>query len=328
MSALLWQWLIRHGVQAPFGPEGLALGLQGFFGGAVGRQVARSGQAVAFAALTPGPSPALRARGVEHHRDHPLAALALAEEAAGGLVVYRVAAHGAAHVGTGDDKTTRRLFREGKSGQRMVAVVLHTPRPQRGRGAGGEGGKRYRLPTARDLAAYRAAEEALEAKRQQLWAEWGLDPVPDEPLPPLETLGFRVQRYGFNRWGDLFNARQQLALITFADAVRRAHARMVRATGPVAPTPGADPEFAKAVTTYLALAVDKIADYSNVLCQWRNNLETVGHAFSRQALPMLWDYVEGNPVTGASGTAEGALEWVLGVLAHLTRIPPVEEGEP
>ncbi len=85
--------------------------------------------------------------------------------------------------GTIDDKTTRRLFREGKSGQRMVAVVLHTPRPQRGRGAGGEGGKRYRLATARDLAAYRAAEEALEAKRQQLWAEWGLDPVPDEPTP-------------------------------------------------------------------------------------------------------------------------------------------------
>jgi hypothetical protein len=39
---------------------------------------------------------------------------------------------------------------------------------------------------------------------------------------------------------------------------------------------------------------------------------------------MLWDYVEGNPVTGASGTAEGSLDWIVSVLAHLTRIPPVE----
>lgn len=78
----------------------------------------------------------------------------------------------------------------------MVAVVLHKP---------GTTGKRYRLATERDLEAFRAAREALETKRQELWAEWGMDPVPDEPLPPKETLGFRVQRYGLTRWGDLFN---------------------------------------------------------------------------------------------------------------------------
>jgi adenine-specific DNA methylase len=76
--------------------------------------------------------------------------------------------------GSIDDDTTRRLFREGKAGQRMMAVVLHHPdRP----------GKRYRLPTARDLEAYRAAEQALEEKRRKLWEEWGMDPVPDEPTP-------------------------------------------------------------------------------------------------------------------------------------------------
>lgn len=73
---------------------------------------------------------------------------------------------------------------------------------------------------------------------------------------------------------------------------------------------GYEQEYAKAVVSYLALGVDKIADYDNVLCQWRNNLETVGHTFARQALPMLWDYVEGNPITGASGTWLGAIEWI------------------
>jgi putative DNA methylase len=207
-----------------------------------------------------------------------------------------------------DDKTTRRLFQEGKAGQRMVAVVLHHPQ---------QAGKRYRLATERDMDAYRAAEQELLRVCARLREEWGMEPVPDEPLPPLETLGFRVQRYGLTRWGDLFNARQQLALVTFADLVRRAHAQML--------AQGADPDFAKAVATYLALVVSKVADYCNVLCQWRNNLETVGHAFSRQALPMLWDYVEGNPVTGASGTAEGGLEWIVNSIVHLSSIPQCGE---
>jgi putative DNA methylase len=209
--------------------------------------------------------------------------------------------------GTIDDETTRRLFREGKSGQRMMAVVLHHPnRP----------GKTYRLPTERDLAAYRAAEAALEEKRARLREEWGIEPVPDEPLP-YDPRNIWITPYfpdDLQKFGSLFNPRQKLALITFAEKVRQAHAQML--------AQGAEPEFAKAVATYLALAVSKIADYCSTLCQWRNNLETVGHTFSRQALPMLWDYVEGNSITGASGTAEGSLDWIVGVLAHLTSIPP------
>jgi putative DNA methylase len=45
-------------------------------------------------------------------------------------------------------------------------------------------------------------------------------------------------------WGDLFNPRQALALLTFADAVRRAHAEMLAQGYPA--------DFARAVATYLA----------------------------------------------------------------------------
>jgi putative DNA methylase len=206
-----------------------------------------------------------------------------------------------------DDGTTRRLFREGKAGQRMMAVVLHHPdRP----------GKRYRPATADDLAAFGAAAVALEAKRQALWEEWGMDPVPDEPLPPLETLGFRVQRYGLTRWGDLFNPRQKLALITFAAAVRRAHKEML--------AQGTDPDFAKAVVTYLALGLDRLADYNSVQCVWNISKELVAHTFGRQALQMVWDYIEVNPLSNATGNWADSFGYLLGVLAHLTRILPVE----
>lgn len=209
--------------------------------------------------------------------------------------------------GTIDDDTTRQLFREGRASQRMMAVVLTHPK-RTGKTLRSAQGKLYRLPTERDLAAYRAAESALEQKRQALWAEWGMDPVPDEPLPPLETLGFRVQRYGMTRWGDLFNARQKLALMTFADAVRRAHAQMLAQS--------ADPEFAKAVVTYLALVISRMADFETSLAAWHPQWEFSTHVFSRQALPMNWDYSELNLLSPIlTGTFNSMFGQVVGVLS-------------
>jgi putative DNA methylase len=208
--------------------------------------------------------------------------------------------------GSIDDDTTRRLFREGKAGQRMMAVVLHHPdRP----------GKRYRLPTARDLESYRAAEQALEEKRRKLWEEWGMDPVPDEPLPLMSGV-FNVPIYGLTRWGDLFNARQKLALLTFADKVRQAHAQMR--------SQSADPDFAKAVATYLALSFNRLAASHNTLCRWQPAGEKIADVFSRQALPMIWDYAESNPFGESSRSWNELFKDTDGVLAHLTSIPPAE----
>jgi putative DNA methylase len=205
-----------------------------------------------------------------------------------------------------DDEATRRLFREGKAGQRMVAVVLHHPnRP----------GKTYRLATEQDLEAYSAAEQALEEKRQKLWEEWGMDPVPDEEMPVTMPGAIHPPSYGLTRWGDLFNSRQKLALITFADKVRQAHAQML--------SQGADPDFAKAVVTYLALGVDKLATYLCVLTRWRPDVLSFERSFDRQALPMVWDYGEVNPFSEARGSWD--MESALDALAHLTRIPPVED---
>ncbi len=179
------------------------------------------------------------------------------------------------------DDRVRKLFQEGKAGQRMVAVVLHYPDRQ---------GKFYRLAEERDIEAYRQAEEYLKVKREKLMQEWGIDPVPDEELPPSGTLGFRVQRYNMNTWGDLFNARQKLALITFTEKVRLAYKKMIEE--------GYEEDYAKAVVSYLALIVDKLADWNSTLSIWRPDQERNEHVFNRQALAMIWDYGERNPLKG------------------------------
>ncbi len=79
-------------------------------------------------------------------------------------------------------------------GARMTAVVVQKP---------GQVGRHYRPPTQADYEAVRRAQVRLE----EILGEWerggrhGLCPIPDEPLPPIGTLGFRVQRYGMLRWG-------------------------------------------------------------------------------------------------------------------------------
>jgi adenine-specific DNA methylase len=80
-----------------------------------------------------------------------------------------------------DAKTTRKLFQEGKSGQRMIAVILHHSKKQ---------GKSYRISNGEDLKFYKEVEKYLKEKRGKLMNEWGIDPVPDEKIPLM--IGRRI----------------------------------------------------------------------------------------------------------------------------------------
>jgi len=79
------------------------------------------------------------------------------------------------------------------------------------------------------------------------------------------------------------------------------------------------------VTTYLALTLNRLADRCSVLCRLDNTRDTVTNTLTRQALPMVWDYAEVNPFSGSTGDWRSALEWVVEVIDHCSRIPPVEE---
>ena len=205
-----------------------------------------------------------------------------------------------------DGDTTRRLFIDGKHNQKMMVVILNT---QQG------GGKVYRVAAAKDEKAYHQARVALQEKIEKLALEWGLTPVPDEPItkerPSPNARGTSaVTRYGLNTWGDLFNDRQKLTLITFVEKIRQVHEF-------------ASLEFAKAITTYLAFALDRSADYNSNLQTWHNTGEKLGHTFTRQALQFTWDYAEGNPFSNATGDWQSAIGWITRVIDHCASISSV-----
>ncbi|MCX8083095.1 MAG: DUF1156 domain-containing protein, partial [bacterium] len=197
-----------------------------------------------------------------------------------------------------DDRIVRKLFQDSKSGQKMIAVVLHNNNRQ---------GKFYRLATEKDIDIFRKAEEYLKKKREKLMKEWGVDPVPDEDMNINDPTTVAGRGYGITKWGDLFNSRQKLVLITFTEKVRNAYKKMIEG--------GYDEEYAKVIVSYLSLNVDRVSIYQTTFGYWHNTRELVNPGMGRQALAMTWDYVEGNSF-GGNADWKSSLEWLLKIIKH------------
>jgi adenine-specific DNA methylase len=158
-------------------------------------------------------------------------------------------------------------------------------------------GRQYRIPIDRDYEAAWKAQRAV-AKLAEEKLPNGISVIPDEPLPPQGTLGFRVQLYGMTQWGDLFTARQKLALATF-DAIiaELAESNCKRAA---------------------ALSIGKLADFNPSLARWAVPRETSAATFGRRALPIMWDYCETAPIGVSTGSFEGANEYAASVVESLS----------
>lgn len=133
---------------------------------------------------------------------------------------------------------------------------------------------------------------------------------PETPLPE-KALGFRVQEYGMLKWADLFTPRQLVALTTFSDLVGEAMARAeqdaIAAGLPDDHIPLRDGgtgarAYAEAVGVYVSFTLSKQADLGNSLCRWEPVAQCPRQLFGRQAIPMIWDFAEGNPIGNSSGS--------------------------
>ncbi|PDW05106.1 REP-associated tyrosine transposase [Candidatus Viridilinea mediisalina] len=167
---------------------------------------------------------------------------------------------------------------EGKAG-RMAAQMLAIV-------AEGKRGRIYLPPTTE--------HEQVAASAQPAWA-------PETELPE-QALGFRVQNYGLTKHRDLFTSRQLTALTTFSDLVGEARERVRADAGSAGGSPAPDPAaYADAVATYLALGVSKIADSGNSLVSWKPSMDQPIHLFTRQAIPIVWDFAEPCIFSGSMG---------------------------
>ncbi|MER2544470.1 MAG: DUF1156 domain-containing protein [Candidatus Accumulibacter phosphatis] len=186
----------------------------------------------------------------------------------------------------------------GRMGARLMAIV-----------AEGDRGRTYLAPTPE--------MEAIALTAQPTWK-------PEGDIPTRMT-GGNCTPYGLSTWGDLFTPRQLVALTTFSDLVQEARERVKRDAitaglpdnGKALAEVGAGATaYADALGVYLAFALNKVADRGSSLGRWDPTPTQSGiiNTFSRQALPMSWDFAESNPLGGASGNYRGAIDLVAKAL--------------
>ncbi|MBE3110495.1 MAG: DUF1156 domain-containing protein, partial [Acidobacteria bacterium] len=171
----------------------------------------------------------------------------------------------------------------GRMGARLMAIV-----------AEGERGRVYLAPTPEH------EEAPQEAK--PTWR-------PEGEIAARMT-GGNCTPYGLTSWGDLFTPRQLVALTTFADLVQEARERVKRdalAAGlpddskPLRDGGTGATAYGDAVGVYLAFCVDKGALTNTTQATWQKDPDRLTQGFARQAIPMVWDYAEANPLSEAGG---------------------------
>lgn len=127
-------------------------------------------------------------------------------------------------------------------------------------------------------------------------APWANQPMPDNPR------WFSPPAYGMRTFGDLFTNRQLVAMTTFSDLVGGAREQAIE--------DGASEGRANAIATYLALGVDRLADRCSSIASWDSGYTKIRNTFGRQAIPMTWDFAEGNPFSHSTGNFESAIAWI------------------
>lgn len=190
---------------------------------------------------------------------------------------------------------------EGKAGrmnERLMAIV-----------AEGSRGRVYLSPIQEMI--------DIAAKAQPQWK-------PEHTLP-VNPRDFKTPNYGMNTFGDLFTARQLAALTTFSDLVQEARLKAIadaQAAGMTDDGLGIDAggtgatAYGDALAVYLGMAVSKLTDSSKTIVTWKPSMVQAIHMFTKQAIPMTWDFVEPNIFGRAMGDYSVTLANMMRVLKN------------
>jgi adenine-specific DNA methylase len=186
-----------------------------------------------------------------------------------------------------------RAQRGGAASARLLAVYVDGP-----------GGRAFMEPTAEDKhAASELAVARLDANSLPI------DPI-NSIRPYKNTRGLSaVTRVGIERFGDLYTPRQALVLQRLRTLVAEVdHAQW-------------SPDLRRAVQTLLLCAMSRLVFQNCSLSRWHAGRSTVEGAFGKQALQVVWDFAESNPVSDGPANWDGAVEWIEKVLDALQPLP-------
>lgn len=163
--------------------------------------------------------------------------------------------------------------------------------------------KTYRLPTANEESVLAVQNEVGPSERTG--THFGLTINPKRPSPSARGMS-AVTRYGYGTFGTLFFPRQVRFIEEFGQLCREYSA-------------GAPEHLREPVLLLLSLVVDRTACFINTFCRWAPKGEHPVPPFGKNGFPMIWDFVEPNPLAASSGSIQGAFDWVRRTLEHVLK---------
>ncbi len=189
-------------------------------------------------------------------------------------------------------------------GRRLMAIVVEGPR-----------GRVYLTPSSQ--------HEVLVDSAHPTWR-------PELELPD-NPRDFKTPNYGLASFADLFTNRQLVALTTFSDLVGEARTKAEQdaiAAGLPNDTQGLEQggrgarAYADSMSLLLSMMLGRLADRCSTICTWdiregQGRESGVRNVFSRQAIPMSWDFAEANIFSGVAASVESAIGRVADVVARL-----------
>jgi len=120
----------------------------------------------------------------------------------------------------------------------------------------------------------------------------------------------RLPMYGMPRWGDAFTSRQLLGLTTISDTLRDFRAKIQADAEAAGLDVVSAQAYSRAVSTFLALALDRCTDFNNSVCRWNSGNQKVMNLFGKQAIPMNWDFAEANLLGDTVGSWSTCSDYV------------------
>jgi putative DNA methylase len=187
----------------------------------------------------------------------------------------------------------------GRMGEKLMAIV-----------AEGDRGRVYLSPMATHESTAKSADHKDAAATIHV-------PLANDPR------NLWCLQYGLSHFDHLFTPRQLVALTTISDLVSEVRERIRQdalADGlnddgkPLEAHGNGAIAYSESISVYLSFAANKCADYGCTIATWMPR-GTVGHAFSKQAIPMTWDYPEANLLVDFHCAWHEAVDWVASTIA-------------
>lgn len=176
---------------------------------------------------------------------------------------------------TTDVKTLKEQFTSNNTSERLLAVICDS-----------SDGKLYRTPSPQEI------DSVLYINKPEN--------APNEQMPITYTQALPSCTWGLERWGDMFTNRQLTTLNALVNNFSKLKDEL-----------DVNSEYGKAVATYLGILLDRGSAISTSFGRWDVSRENVQTPFSKQAIPMIFDFPESNLLGNTTGSLLNHLDWII-----------------